>query len=47
MNDRKIKKLNDRKIKLEHEYEKDGVIYMDIYVHAAGVTKVDAYSTFN
>ena len=31
----------------EHEYEKDGVIYMDIYVHAAGVTKVDAYSTFN
>lgn len=31
----------------EHEYEKDGVIYMDIYVHAAGVTNVDAYSTFN
>ncbi len=31
----------------EYEYEKDGVIYMDIYVHAASVTKVDAYSTFN
>ena len=28
-------------------YEKDGVNYMDIYVHAASVTKVDAYSTFN
>lgn len=31
----------------EHEYEKEGVHYMDIYVHAASVTKVDAYSTFN
>ena len=31
----------------EHKYEKDGVWYMDIYVHAASVTKVDAYSTFN
>lgn len=31
----------------EHEYEKDGVWYMDIYVHAASVTKVDAHSTFN
>ena len=31
----------------EHEYEKDGVNYMDIYVHAASVTKVDSYSTFN
>jgi len=31
----------------EYEYEKDGVVYMDIYVHAASVTKVDAYSTFN
>lgn len=31
----------------EQEYEKDGVVYMDIYVHAASVTKVDAYSTFN
>ena len=30
----------------EHEYEKDGVYYMDIYVHAASVTKADAYSTF-
>ena len=31
----------------EYEYEKEGVHYMDIYVHAASVTKVDAYSTFN
>ena len=31
----------------EHEYEKEGVHYMDIYVHAASVTKVDAYSAFN
>ena len=30
----------------EHEYEKDGTSYMDIYVHAASVTKADAYSTF-
>ena len=30
----------------EHEYEKNGVYYMDIYVHAASVTKADAYSTF-
>ena len=30
----------------EHEYEKDGISYMDIYVHAASVTKADAYSTF-
>ena len=30
----------------EHEYEKDGVNYIDIYVHAASVTKVDAYSAF-
>ena len=31
----------------EHEYEKDGVNYMDIYVYAASVTKADAHSTFN
>ena len=31
----------------EHEYEKKGVHYMDIYVHAASVTRVDAYSTFS
>lgn len=31
----------------EHVYEKDGVTYMDVYVHADGVTKVDAYSQFN
>lgn len=31
----------------EYEYEKDGVCYMDIYVHSSSVTKVDAYSTFN
>ncbi len=31
----------------EHVYEKDGVCYMDIYVHADSVTRVDAYSSFN
>lgn len=31
----------------EHEYEKEGAHYMDIYVHAASVTKVNAYSMFN
>ena len=30
----------------EYEYEKDGVNYMDIYVHAASTTKADAYSAF-
>lgn len=27
----------------EYEYEKDGVNYMDIYMHAARTTKADAY----
>lgn len=31
----------------EYEYEKDGVTYMDIFIHAAGVTKADTYSIFN
>lgn len=31
----------------EHEYEKNGVTYMDVYIHAASVTKVDAFSSFN
>lgn len=31
----------------EHEYEKDGIAYMDIYVHVDSVTKEGAYSTFN
>ena len=31
----------------EYEYEKDGVSYMDVYVHVDGVTQVDAYSQFN
>lgn len=31
----------------EYEYEKDGVNYMDIFVHAAGVVKTDGYSVFN
>ena len=30
----------------EHEYEKDGVAYMDIYVHAASVTNADAFSAY-
>ena len=41
-------KVNDDIIScFEYEYEKEGVHYMDIYVHAASVTKVDAYSVFN
>lgn len=31
----------------EHEYEKDGVGYMDIYVHTDSVIKADAYSAYN
>lgn len=31
----------------EYEYEKDGVNYMDIYVHAGSVTSADAHSTVN
>ncbi len=31
----------------EREYEKNGVTYMDVYVHAASVTKTDAFSSFN
>lgn len=31
----------------EHEYEENGIIYMDVYIHVDGVTKVDAFSHFN
>ena len=31
---------------IRNAHVKDGVAYMDIYVHAAGVTKADAFSTF-
>lgn len=31
----------------EYEYTKDGVDYMDVFVHVDGVTKVDAFSAFN
>lgn len=31
----------------EYEYEKDGVAYMDIYVHVDSVTKEDVHSSFN
>ncbi|MBQ1850838.1 MAG: helix-turn-helix transcriptional regulator [Lachnospiraceae bacterium] len=31
----------------EREYEKNGVTYMDIYIHVASVTKADAFSSFN
>ena len=30
----------------EYEYKKDGVNYMDIYVHAASVTKVDGLAKY-
>ena len=28
------------------EYEENGIVYMDVYIHAAGVTKADAFSEF-
>lgn len=31
----------------EYVYEKNGITYMDVYVHVDGVTKVDAFSQFN
>ncbi|MDE5866876.1 MAG: hypothetical protein K2H31_09800, partial [Lachnospiraceae bacterium] len=31
----------------EHEYEENGIVYMDVYIHVDGVTKVDAFSHFN
>lgn len=31
----------------EHEYEENGIVYMDVYIHVDGVTKVDAVSQFN
>lgn len=31
----------------EHEYEKNNITYMDVYIHVDGVTKVDAFSQFN
>lgn len=31
----------------EHEYEKDGTVYMDVYIHAEGVIKADAYTQFH
>lgn len=30
----------------EYEYEKDGICYMDIFIHTEAVTKADAYSSF-
>lgn len=31
----------------EYEYEEDGIEYMDVYIHIDGVTKADAFLTFN
>lgn len=31
----------------EYEYKKDGVTYMDVYVHVDGVTKADAFSMYS
>lgn len=31
----------------EHEYQKNDVTYMDVYIHVDGVTNVDAFSRFN
>ena len=31
----------------EYEYQENDITYMDVYIHADGVTKVDAFSTFS
>lgn len=31
----------------EHEYNKDGITYMDVFIHVDGVTKADAFSMFS
>lgn len=31
----------------EHEYEENGIVYMDVYIHVDDVSKVDAFSQFN
>lgn len=31
----------------EHEYEENGIVYMDVYICAGGVTKADAFLSFN
>lgn len=31
----------------EYEYVKNGVTYMDVFIHADGVTKANAFSSFN
>lgn len=31
----------------EYEYTKDGIGYMDVFIHVDGVTKVDAFSQFS
>lgn len=30
----------------EHEYKENGTVYMDVYIHVDGATKVDAFSRF-
>ena len=31
----------------EYEYKKNDITYMDVFVHADGVTNTDAFSTFS
>ena len=31
----------------EHEYEKDGTHYMDVYIHVDSVSRTDAFTTFS
>jgi len=31
----------------EHEYEKDGVSYMDVYIHVDSVAKTESFTTFS
>ena len=31
----------------EHEYEKDGMTYMDVYIHAESVARTESFTTFS
>ena len=46
-NNFKDKLDDDRLCCFEHEYDKDGIHYMDIYVHTGSVTRSDAWTSFS
>lgn len=31
----------------EHVYEKEGITYMDVYIHVDGVSKTDSFTNFS